>query len=247
MGVPRRARGRRDALQVLVLTVLAQNTTDVSALRGYENLLASFPPRRRERKRPSALPRTADGRIDKVRIRMSQAADALPSPDWAAVLRAPARAVEAALKVSGLGPQKAATIRRVLARLDAAVGSFRLEPLVVGRAPDEAIDVLTETPGVGVKTSAVVLSEALGTDVCPVDTHLHRVTTRLGLVPASNDRDKTFRVLARFLPPGKAYPFHHNVITFGRTVCTAQAPRCPDCPLNDLCPSAGLFSRRREA
>lgn len=235
---PPRAR-RRDALQVLVLTVLSQNTTDVTALRAYERLLAAFPPRRGGRRRPDRLPRTADGRIDKVRIRMSQVADALPAPDWEAVRRAPPRRVTAAVRVCGLGPQKAATIRRILERVKAEAGAYRLEPLVAGLPPVEAARLLTSIRGVGVKTAAVVLMEALGADVCPVDTHVHRVLTRLGLAPVSSDRDRTFAAVAPLIPKGKAYSLHHNLITLGRTICTARAPRCPACPLRTLCPSAG--------
>jgi endonuclease-3 len=245
LGRPRRSRRRRDALQVLVLTILSQNTTDVTALRAYERLLAAFPPRRPSRiGRPRGrLPRTADGSIDKVRIRMSQAADALPPPDWEAVRRAPLRRVTAAVRVCGLGPQKAATIRRVLDRVKAETSAYRLEPLVAGLPPDEAIRVLAATPGVGVKTAAVVLMEALGADVCPVDTHLHRVCVRLGLAPTSNDRNRTFAAVAPVIPKGKAYAFHHALITLGRTICVARAPRCPVCPLKNLCPSAGRVKR----
>ncbi|MCA8939233.1 MAG: endonuclease III, partial [Planctomycetes bacterium] len=94
--------------------------------------------------------------------------------------------------------------------------------------------------GVGLKTITVTLLEAWGADLCPVDTHVHRVIQRLQCVDATSSRDKTYHLLAAILPEGSGFALHHNLLTFGRTICKAKAPKCGECFLAKLCPSRGV-------
>jgi len=236
LGVPRHG-PRRDALQVLILTVLSQNTNDPNALRAYERLLECYPPpagQSREEE-PTRLPRDDDGTIDSVRLRMSQAADAFPTPDWEAIRTSSSERLEEAISVCGLQSSKASTIQRILDWLHTERGEYRLEPLIRDRDPTDAARVLASVKGVGVKTAAVTLLESEQVDLCPVDTHVHRIGQRLRLVSAGASRNQTFRELQPLIPEGKGHSLHHNLLTFGRTVCTARNPSCETCFLRRIC------------
>jgi endonuclease-3 len=103
-------------------------------------------------------------------------------------------------------------------------------------------------PGIGPKTAAVVLSFALGRDAMPVDTHVHRVTRRLGIVPDKASAERADRILHDLVPVGLRTPLHVAFIRLGREICKAPIPRCAQCPLKDLCPTAPRYlprSRRR--
>lgn len=230
--------GKRDGLQVLVLTILSQNTTDISALKGYTRLCETFPSEQAKTaiKRPDVLPRLADGSIDPVAIRLSQAADAFFQPDWNAVLASSPAALRDVIRPAGLPDAKEATIRRILVWLREDTGGFRLEDTLRGLSPVEAAAKLSSHKGIGPKTAAVTLIEACGIDLCPVDTHVHRIINRLGIVDTGDSRDKTYVLLQPMLPQGKGYALHHNLLTFGRTLCNAKAPRCGECFLRKLCP-----------
>lgn len=225
----------RDGLQVLVVTILSQNTTDPNALQAYLNLLKKFPPRKEYDRDPSKLPRDEDGNVDPVAIRMSQAADALPPADWEAVKDASSDVVEDCISVCGLQQSKTATIQRALEWVKEETGGFDLSKIVESRSPASAAKKLAEVKGIGVKTAAVTLMEAYQIDLCPVDTHVHRICQRLRLVEPSQSRDKTFRELQPIIPEGEGYSLHHNLLTFGRTVCTAQNPSCEECYLQKIC------------
>jgi len=111
--------------------------------------------------------------------------------------------------------------------------------------PDvEARDYLTSLPGIGPKTAAVVLSFALGRDAMPVDTHVHRVTRRLGIVPDKASAERADRILHDLVPDGLRTPLHVAFIRLGREICKAPVPRCAQCPLKDLCPTAPRYLGR---
>ena len=99
----------------------------------------------------------------------------------------------------------------------------------------EAFEYLTSFKGVGVKTAACVLCFALGRDVIPVDTHVHRIATRLGLVPESANAVRTHEILNEIVPPELRYELHVLLIGHGRTMCAARRPRCRVCVLADRC------------
>jgi endonuclease III len=229
--------GPKDALEVLVLTILSQNTTDPNALRAYQNLASALPASQPAAKR-GALPRDAAGNVDKVKLRLSNAADAVSPPDWARVAALPQKELANLIRAAGLPESKSAAILALLAWLKGATGSYSLDAAIAKLGTDGAVNALSALKGIGVKTVSVTLIEALGADLCPVDTHVHRIINRLGIVETKADRDRTFRRLNEMLPPGRAYALHHNLLTFGRTVCVARGPKCGECFLRRLCPSA---------
>jgi endonuclease-3 len=159
---------------------------------------------------------------------------------WQQVVDAPAEAVADAIRSGGLANSKAPRIQAILREVRDREGAFDLSGL---RAmPDaEARDYLMSLPGIGPKTAAVVLSFALGRDAMPVDTHVHRVTRRLGFIPANATAERADRMLHELIPDGLRTPLHVGFIRLGREICRAPTPRCRVCPLKDLCPTAPRF------
>ncbi|MBE7492430.1 MAG: hypothetical protein HS108_11815 [Planctomycetes bacterium] len=227
--------GPKDALEVLVLTILSQNTTDPNALRAYQNLVSALPAP--PTGKSAALPRDADGNLDKVRLRLSDAARAVEAPDWARVAGLGPDELAGLIRAAGLPQSKAGSILAALHWLYGLTGHYRLETAIEKLGLEAALAALTALKGIGVKTISVTLIEALGADLCPVDTHVHRIVNRLGIVDTGANRDRTFALLKPMIPAGRAYALHHNLLTFGRTVCTARAPACGNCVLRKLCPS----------
>jgi endonuclease-3 len=143
--------------------------------------------------------------------------------------------VEETIRVAGLARAKAGAILSALARIRRERGVYSLEFLA--KMPlDEARDYLTSFPGVGVKTASVVLLFSFGLPAFPVDTHIHRVVRRLGLVPASADASRATRLLEPHVPRGAAGPLHLGLIRLGREICRPRTPLCPRCPLLSVCP-----------
>ncbi len=155
-------------------------------------------------------------------------------PAWHDVMEADVDAVQEAIRPAGLSKQKSERIRAILRWARDTFGSLTLEPL--GElSDDEAIDLLTTQKGIGVKTAAVVLAFAFNRDLCPVDTHVHRIARRLEWVSDKATAEATFHAIRPYMPKGNAHPFHLNLLRFGRNICTARRPRCKDCPLRDDC------------
>ena len=100
---------------------------------------------------------------------------------------------------------------------------------------EEAQEWLMSFKGVGPKTAAIVLQFSLNKPAFPVDTHIYRVTGRLGLRPQKMNADSAHSYLAELFPPQSYYAVHLNIIRLGREVCRARRPDCEFCPLNDLC------------
>ena len=153
---------------------------------------------------------------------------------WEQVAAAPAGQVAGAIRCGGLADQKARSLQQILAAICEREGRLDL-----GRLHDlddaAARTYLESLPGVGPKTAACVLTFAMGRAAFPVDTHVHRVATRLGWLPAKTAADRAHRVLGQMVPAGIRYDLHVAMIGHGRTVCRAQRPRCSACVLNDLC------------
>ena len=105
--------------------------------------------------------------------------------------------------------------------------------------PDGIVEVMA-VPGVGPKTAACVLLFALERPALPVDTHVERVSKRLGLVPPKMPADRTHAVLEAMLEPDEVYAFHVDLIQHGRRTCHARGPRCEVCPLEARCPKVGV-------
>jgi endonuclease-3 len=157
-------------------------------------------------------------------------------PTWDAVVGARPGDVADAIRSGGLANTKAPRIQAILREVRDREGGFDLSAL---RAmPDaEATAYLSSLPGVGPKTAAVVLAFALGRDAIPVDTHVHRVTTRLGWITARTGADRAHRVLEELVPAEIRVPLHVGLIRLGREVCKAGRPRCEACPVFELCPT----------
>lgn len=155
-------------------------------------------------------------------------------PTWQAVLDAPVEAVYAAIRPAGLGKIKAPRIQQALRAVQERAGRLSLDHLEA-MPLDEARAWLTGLEGVGPKTAACVLMFALGRPALPVDTHVHRVSLRLGLIGPRVSAEQAHALLEGALPPAAVYTFHLNMIQHGRDTCRARGPACERCPLADVC------------
>lgn len=159
-------------------------------------------------------------------------------PSWSRAAAAPPRRLERAIHCGGLFRTKSRRILALLRRVRRREGRYSLAAL--RRLDTPAADArLRGLAGVGPKTRACVLLFALGRDAFPVDTHVHRVATRLGLLPPRTSAERAHALLQPLVPAGRALELHLNLIRLGREVCRPRAPRCPECPLRARCPSRG--------
>lgn len=158
-------------------------------------------------------------------------------PTWAALLEAPVEQVVEAIRPAGLANVKAPRLQAVLRAVQAQHGRLSLDHLADWPL-DEARAALLALPGVGPKSAACVLLFSLGLPALPVDTHVHRVATRLGLLPPRTNAARAHVLLEALVPPPERYACHVALITHGRQTCHARRPACAACPLADLCPSA---------
>ncbi len=192
---PRDREDPEPPLDLLVRTILSQNTSDRNRDHAYAELRSKF-------------------------------------PTWENVLAAPEREVARAIQGAGLHRQRAKRLHAVLGRLRDERGALSLE--LLARLPDdEAAGWLLSLPGVGKKTAYVVLLFGFGRPFFPVDTHIARVTKRLGFMDGKGDPHDA---LAPLVPRGKELELHLHLIRLGRETCRPQKPRCGTCPLHDLCP-----------
>ncbi|MCC7353097.1 MAG: endonuclease III [Anaerolineae bacterium] len=155
-------------------------------------------------------------------------------PTWEAVLDADTAALAAAIRPGGLGQMKAPRIQKALRRIQEARGELTLN-FLAEMEPEAARRWLLSLDGVGPKTAAIVLLFALGWPAFPVDTHVHRVTRRLGLAPQEASPEQVQDLMEATLPPEAFYAFHLNLIAHGRQVCKALKPLCALCILRADC------------
>ena len=201
-----------DPVGGLIGTILSQHTSDINSERAYKQLVETF-------------------------------------PTWEAVRDAPTYKVAEAVRNGGLANIKARRIQDVLHELtdlqaergDSRSLSYVLEDLTQMQ-PEEAWRSLRKLPGVGPKTAACVLMFNLGMPVMPVDTHVHRVSQRLGLIGPKVSADQAHDIFARHVPPVWVYPLHVNLIRHGRQVCHAQRPECTKCALYTECAFVGSLN-----
>jgi endonuclease-3 len=150
---------------------------------------------------------------------------------WAEVRDAPTPDVEEAIRPGGLAPTKAGRIQEILRSLgDDDLSWLETAPVEEGR------EYLCSLPGVGRKTAACVLLFSYGLPDVPVDTHVYRVGTRLGLFQPKASFEEAHDELLRLGDPEDAYELHVLLIRHGRRTCVARNPRCPECPLKRMCP-----------
>ncbi len=155
-------------------------------------------------------------------------------PTWEDVLQADVKAIAVAIRLAGLGNQKSRTIKNFLSWLKAARGELSLE-FIHDMETEAALELLCQHKGIGIKTASVTLAFACGREVFPVDTHILRISKRLGLIPLNCSAEKAHQVLPPIVPAGKTYPFHMNLIAFGRQICDARKPLCERCPFTHHC------------
>jgi endonuclease III len=255
---PRRVRAIRDRLRTvygiplmaphdrpldeLVLTVLSQSTND----------------------------RNRDVAFLRLRERFD-AGPGASGTDWAAVLEAPVSEVEEAIRPGGISKVKSARIQAILAAIAANPrgGQGLAEEPGVGHGDGEgrgrghgsgpkhdplslkwmrtapvaeSRDYLTALPGVGRKTAACVLLFAYGLRDVPVDTHVSRVGTRLGLLEPGAPFDRLHDQMLALTPPGEELELHVNLLRHGRRTCHARSPACAECDLARMCPSRAEFT-----
>ena len=194
-------------VDVLVDTILSQNTSAANNEAGYKRL------RRRFR-------------------------------SWNQVANAPVEEVERCIRVCGLSRLKAPRIQSILRAIKADRGKIDLQ-FLADLAPRDATAYLTNFSGIGPKTAACVLLFAFGRSVFPVDTHIHRITRRLGLVPPRASAERTQEMLEPLIPEKDRYALHVLLITHGRKTCRAINPKCAECPVLDLCPYGQLRASPR--
>lgn len=165
-------------------------------------------------------------------------------PTWEAVRDADIYEVIAAISSAGLANQKGPRIQNILHDITIQRGSLDLS-FLRDLPPDQARGWLLQFKGVGPKTSAIVLLFSLGMPAFPVDTHIYRVTGRLGVRPPKMSVEQAHEHLAALFPPESYYAAHLNFIHLGRETCHPRQPNCPACPLKDLCDYyAALVNKR---
>ena len=158
-----------------------------------------------------------------------------------AVAQADVAAIEEAIAPGGLAKVKAPRIKEVLGKvLELNGGSLDLSflremPLAEAKA------WLRQLPGIGPKSTGIILNFSLGMPAMAVDTHIYRVCRRLRAIDASTSADKAHDVMEAKVPPGEVFNFHVAFINHGRRVCKAQRPLCGQCVVGGLCPSRRKF------
>lgn len=155
-------------------------------------------------------------------------------PDWEQVRDAPVEDVKDAIRVAGLANQKGPRIQSVLRQITEMRGELDLS-FLKDYSAEEATRWLVKFKGVGPKTAAIVLQFSLDIPAFPVDTHIYRITGRIGLRPEKMSVEKAHQHMEALMPPEAYYPAHLNIIRLGREICQARKPRCQECPLTDLC------------
>ena len=191
-----------EPVDVLIRTILSQNTSDTNSDRAFDSLKAGF-----------------DG--------------------WEGVASAPVESIARAIQSGGLFRIKAARIKQILERIEEEQGGISLDSLGSMTA-FEAESYLMGLPGVGYKTARCVLLFSLGKPSLPVDTHILRVSKRLGLIDSRASMDRAHALLAEQVPASKVYQFHVHMIEHGRKTCRARRLLCNRCALISVCPSSSL-------
>lgn len=194
-GVPQQ--DRIDPLDLLVMTILSQNTSDTNSLRAFANLKRDY-------------------------------------EDYESLISARAEEVADCIREGGLAEIKARRIQEVLQRIKCDRGAMDIR-FLGEMDKDLAMSYLLALPGVGPKTASIVLLFAFGMPFMPVDTHVFRVSRRLGLVPEKLSPEKAQKVLEGIVPPECYHSFHLNLIRHGRQICRARGPKHEECALRECC------------
>lgn len=155
-------------------------------------------------------------------------------PTWGATEAADPADLAEAIRSGGLAAQKAPRIREALTAIREARGDYDLDFLASWPAL-EAREWLTRIPGIGPKTASVVLLFCYGLALMPIDTHVERVSRRIGLIRPAVDVVRAHDDLLRDIPAARVYEAHVNLITHGRRTCRARRPACDRCLVAPRC------------
>ena len=158
-------------------------------------------------------------------------------PTWEEVMDADQQLIADAIFHGGMSNQKSKRIKDILASILERHGELEIE-FLRDYGLEDARKWLVELPGVGPKTAAVVMAFALGMPAFPVDTHIHRVSKRLGLIEEKTTADAAHEIMERQVRPELRFQLHMQLITHGRQICKARRPLCGECPLSADCPSS---------
>jgi endonuclease-3 len=186
-----------DPVDLLVMTILSQNTSDTNSHRAFAKLKSSY-------------------------------------SDYQELLCAPEREIAEKIRAGGLAEIKAQRIKAALHKINEDTGSISLS-FLADLGKEKAAEYLISLPGVGLKTASVVLLFAFGMPFMPVDTHVYRVSCRLGLVPEDASVKRAQEILEKITPPDKYLSLHLNLINHGRRICRARNPRHEECALRFIC------------
>jgi endonuclease-3 len=155
-------------------------------------------------------------------------------PTWEQVRDAPAAQIAREIRGSGLARQKAPRIKAALKHITRERGKLDLD-FLNDLPVEQAYRWLMHIHGVGPKTASIVMLFTFRKPFFPVDTHIHRITRRLGWIPPNASADKAHEILQPLIPQGAHFRLHVNLIRFGREICVARVPKCEICPLTDMC------------
>lgn len=186
-----------DPVDLLVMTILSQNTSDTNSLRAFANLKKAY-------------------------------------DDYEKLILAPAEEVADIIREGGLADIKARRIKAALLKIKEDRGVINIG-FLKDMEKDAAMQYLVSLPGVGPKTASVVLLFAFDLPFLPVDTHVFRVSQRLGLVPKDVSIEKAQAILERIVPPKSYHSLHLNLINHGRLICRARGPKHEKCALKECC------------
>lgn len=160
-------------------------------------------------------------------------------PDWSQLLGADKDEIANAIRSGGLYNKKASQIKNALQKIWSDFGDLTLDDLR-NLSDEDAITYLMSLPGISGKTARCILLYTLERKVFPVDTHVWRISRRLGLAPSTpKPTDRQRQDLEAKIPVRLRYTLHVNMVSHGRQTCTTYWPKCETCVLADICPSAG--------
>lgn len=186
-------------VDILVGTILSQNTSDTNSSAGFSRLWRAF-------------------------------------RSWNKVADAPVGQVEKCIRISGLSNVKAPRIQSILRQIRQEHGKIDLEFLHDWR-PEDAFEYLMRFKGVGPKTANCVLLFSFGMPLFPVDTHIHRIAIRLGIIASKSSAEEAHELLLPMIRPGNRYSLHVLLIEHGRKTCKARGPACAKCCVLEMCPT----------
>ncbi|QGA80755.1 endonuclease III domain-containing protein [Candidatus Nanohalobium constans] len=158
--------------------------------------------------------------------------------NWKTVENADYEELTDTIRIAGLGPTKAERIQKALEIIREDQGEYSID-FIEDMSIEEGKKWLTEIPGIGPKTAAIILCFHFDKPVMPVDTHVHRVSKRLGIIPETASRTKAHDILEEKVPDDIKYEFHRLLIDHGREHCKAQNPTCEEGPLGEECAPIG--------